>query len=86
MKDKSAIAGIAETKFAKRLEPSELELACEVVGAALADAGIEPGEVDALGSFTMEDTSEGELARTLGLGDLVYFSQVDYGGGAGCGQ
>ena len=85
MKDKAAIAGIAETKFAKRLEPSELELACEVVGAALADAGIEPGEVDALGSFTMEDTSEVELARTLGLGDLVYFSQVDYGGGAGCG-
>jgi acetyl-CoA acetyltransferase len=85
MKDKTAIVGIAESEFAKRLEPSELELACQVVKAALDDAGIQPSEVDALGSFTMEETSEVELARTLGLGELTYFSQVHYGGGAGCG-
>jgi acetyl-CoA acetyltransferase len=85
LRDKAAIVGIAETRFAKQLEPSELELACQVVKAALDDAGIRPEEVDALGSYTMEQTQEFELARNLGLGDLTFFSQVGYGGGAGSG-
>ena len=85
LKDKTAIVGIAETRFAKSLEPSELELACQVIKAALDDAGIEPAEVDALGSYTMEQTQEFEVARNLGLGDVTFFSQVGYGGGAGCG-
>src|SRR3989304_7064694 len=85
LKDKTAIVGIAETRFAKSLEPSELELACQVIKAALDDAGIEPAEVDALGSYTMEQTQEFEVARNLGLGDLTFFSQVGYGGGAGSG-
>ncbi len=83
--DKTAIVGMAESRFAKSLEPSELELAAGVVTRALADAGIAPEEVDALGCYTMEDTSEMELARTVGLGEIHYFSQVGYGGGAGCG-
>jgi len=81
-KNKTAIVGIGQTEFSKKLDPSELELACEAVLAALAEAGIHPSEVDALGSYTMEDTSEAELARTLGFGDLNYFGQVSYGGGA----
>lgn len=84
MKDRVAIAGIGQTKFARNLAPSELELACTAVQAALEDAGIDAGEVDALGCFTMEQTPEFELARNLGFGDLHYFSQVPYGGGAGC--
>jgi len=85
IKNRTAIVGIAETEFAKHLEPSELELACTVIKSALDDAGIKPAEVDALASFTMEDTSEVDLARSLGLGELCYFGQVGYGGGAGCG-
>ncbi|MFQ5477803.1 MAG: lipid-transfer protein [Candidatus Binatia bacterium] len=85
LKDVTAIVGIAESEFAKALEPAELELACGVIKGALDDAGIEPSEVDALSSFTMEDTLEFEVARAVGLGDLTFFSQVGYGGGAGCG-
>jgi len=85
MQDATAIVGIAETRFAKSLEPSEPELACQVITAALEDAGIAPSEVDALSCFTMEDTPEFEVARTVGFGDLTYFSQVGYGGGAGTG-
>jgi len=84
MKDQVAIVGIGETPFAKRLEPTELELACQAVKAALEDAGVSPHEVDALGSYTMEETQEFELARNLGFGDIAFFSQVGYGGGAGC--
>jgi acetyl-CoA acetyltransferase len=85
LKDASAIVGIGQTAFAKQLEPTETELACTAVKAALDDAGIDPFEVDALGSYTMEGTEEFDLARNLGFGDIVYFSKVAYGGGAGCG-
>jgi acetyl-CoA acetyltransferase len=83
LKDRTAIAGIGETPFAKRLEPSEKELACQAILAALEDAGIDPSEVDGLASYTMETTDEVEIARNLGLGDVTFFAQVGYGGGAG---
>ncbi len=85
MKDATAIVGIAETRFARKLEPNEKELACQAILAALDDAGIEPGEVDGLASYTLETTSEVEIAKNIGAGDITYFSQVGYGGGAGPG-
>lgn len=84
--DRTAIAGIGQTELAKRIDrASETQLAAEAVVAALADAGISPSEVDGLASFTMEATEEVQLAKTVGLGDITWFSQVGYGGGAGCG-
>jgi len=85
LRDKTAIVGIGQTRLAKHLEGSETELACRAVLAALDDAGIAPEEVDALGSFTLETTGEFELASALGLGEIKFFSQVPYGGGAACG-
>lgn len=84
MKDRTAIVGIGQTEFAKRLAPTEMELACNAVQMALDDAGIDASEVDALACYTMEQTPEFELARSMGFGDLHFFSQVPYGGGAGC--
>ena len=85
IKDKTAIAGIGQTAFGKKLPESELELACTAVLNALDDAGIDRSEVDGLASYTQESNSEVVLARNLGLGDITYFSQVGYGGGAGPG-
>lgn len=85
IKDKAAIVGIGATKFAKKLEESETELATIAVSQALEDAGIKASEVDALTSFTMESTDESTLAANLGFGDVRFFSQIGYGGGAGCG-
>jgi acetyl-CoA acetyltransferase len=84
VKDRTAIVGIGETEFAKRLAPSETELACIAIRNALDDAGIDPSEVDALASFTMETTDEIEISRNVGFGDISFFSQVGYGGGGGC--
>ena len=33
----------------------------------------------------MEPNREIDVARNVGLGDVTWFSQVGYGGGAGCG-
>ncbi|HXW35111.1 MAG TPA: lipid-transfer protein [Acidimicrobiales bacterium] len=83
--DATAIVGIAQTEFSKHLEPGEAELACQVIVDACADAGISPSEVDALCSYTMEATEEVDIARNIGCGDVTFFSQIGYGGGAGCG-
>ncbi|HKD65620.1 MAG TPA: hypothetical protein VKB84_02180 [Candidatus Binataceae bacterium] len=84
IKDRTAIAGIGETNFGKLLAISEERLACEAILAALDDAGIVAGEVDGLCSYTMETTDATEVARNIGAGDITFFSQVGYGGGAGC--
>jgi acetyl-CoA acetyltransferase len=83
LKDAAAIVGIGETAFAKKLEPSEKSLALEAILAALDDAGISPGEVDGLASYTLESSDEVEIARNIGAGDITWFNQVGYGGGAG---
>lgn len=84
LRDAAAIVGIGQTPFAKHLEPFEGQLAAQAVMAALDDAGIEAHEVDGLCSFTIETTDEVNLARSIGAGDVTFFSQVGYGGGAGC--
>jgi acetyl-CoA acetyltransferase len=84
LQDAAAIVGIGQTEFAGRIDRSETQLAAEAVVAALADAGIAPAEVDGLCSFTMETTDGVTLAKSVGTGDVTFFSQVGYGGGAGC--
>ena len=81
----TAVVGIGQTAFGKGLPDTELSLACQAVSLALDDAGIAPSEVDGLASFTMEPDREVDVARNVGLGDITFFSQVGYGGGAGCG-
>ena len=85
LKDRTAIVGIGQTAFGKGLEDSELSLACQAISLALDDCGIAPGEVDGLASFSMEPGREVEVAKNLGMGNITFFSQVGYGGGAGCG-
>ncbi len=84
-RDRAAIVGVGQTEFAKHLEPSEKVLALQAISAALDDAGVDPAQVDGLSSYTLETTDEVDIARNLGLGDITYFGQVGYGGGAGCG-
>jgi len=85
VKDETAVVGIGQTKLGKGLPDSELSLACQAISLALDDAGIAPAEVDGLASFTLEPFREVEVARAVGLGDITFFSQVGFGGGAGSG-
>jgi acetyl-CoA acetyltransferase len=85
LKDRSAIAGIGATEFSKSSGRSELQLAAECVAAALDDAGLVPGDVDGMVTFTMETNPEIEVARNVGIGDLSFFSRIHHGGGAGGG-
>ncbi|MGY0541625.1 lipid-transfer protein [Nocardioides sp. YJ-D4] len=84
LSNRAAIVGIGATEFSKESGRSELQLSVEATRAALVDAGLTPADVDGLTTFTMDTSSEIALARELGLGDLRFFSRINYGGGAAC--
>src|ERR1700686_2959483 len=81
----AAIAGIGQTEFSKESGRSELQLACEAVKAAIDDAGLRPHEIDGMVTFTMDSNEEIEVARSVGIGDLTFFTRVPHGGGAAAG-
>ncbi|QYJ04903.1 lipid-transfer protein [Nocardioides panacisoli] len=80
----AAIVGIGATEFSKESGRSELQLSVEATQAALADCGLTPADVDGLTTFTMDNSAEIALARELGMGELRFFSRINYGGGAAC--
>jgi acetyl-CoA acetyltransferase len=79
---RAAIVGIGQTEFSKESGRSELQLACEAVKAALDDAGLQPSQVDGMVTFTADSSDELEIARSLGVDDLSFFTRVPHGGGA----
>jgi acetyl-CoA acetyltransferase len=85
LNNEAAIVGIGQTEFSKNSGRSEVQLACEAVKAAVEDAGLEPSDIDGMTSFTLDTSDEVEIARSVGLGDLTFFSRIGYGGGAAIG-
>ncbi len=85
LRDAAAIVGIGQTEFSKNSGRSELQLACEAVKAALDDAGLAPSDVDGMTTFSLDTNDEIEVAQTVGIGDLTFFSRVPHGGGAAIG-
>jgi acetyl-CoA acetyltransferase len=83
--ERAAIAGIGATEFSKQSGRSELQLACEATIEALNDCGLEPSDVDGMVTFTMDSNNEIDVARSVGVPELKFFSRVHYGGGAACG-
>ena len=81
---RTAIVGIGATEFSKDSGRSELQLATEAVHAALTDAGLTPQDVDGMATFAMDTNPEIDVARSLGVPQLRFFSRVTYGGGAAC--
>jgi acetyl-CoA acetyltransferase len=82
---KAAIVGIGQTEFSRHARRTELQLACEAVTAALADAGLTPDDVDGLVSYTVDPVEETELVRSVGITEIGYSSRVPYGGGGSMG-
>ena len=86
-RDCFAIAGIGETEYTKagRATRPEFTLACEAVTRAIADAGLEPRDVDGLCAYGYERSDPLTLAQTLGLEHLRYSALYPGGGNAATG-
>jgi len=81
---KAAIVGIGATEFSKDSGRSELRLAVEAVKAAIEDAGLAPEQIDGMVTYSGDTNPDIDIARSLGIGELTFFSRVHYGGGACC--
>ncbi|GAA2034836.1 acetyl-CoA acetyltransferase [Yaniella flava] len=71
MNDTAHITGWAHTPFGKLPQEDVETLMAEVTGKAIADAGLEPGEIDAVkvGVFNNGFSSQGFEAALIGAGD-----------------
>ncbi len=85
LRGKAAIVGAGCTEFSRQAGRTELQLACEAISAALADASLTPADVDGLVSYTVDPVDETELVRSIGFRELTFSSRVPYGGGGSMG-
>jgi acetyl-CoA acetyltransferase len=81
IRDKAAIAGIGQTRFAKWLGRSEYDMAVEAIWNACDDAGISPRQIDGLVRYDMEQIDEEQLLSVLGNPELRFFAGTGWGGG-----
>lgn len=83
-RDTCAIVGIGATDFSRCSERSELSLAVQASLAALADAGLDPSDVDGIIRCDMDNVRGNDLAHTLGIRELTYLGENGPGGAAPC--
>ncbi len=77
----AAVAGVGQTRFARDMGRTELDLACEAVRAACDDAGLPVHAIDGVASFHVEQVDEIDLAYTLGFDHMRFMGRTPSGGG-----
>lgn len=79
---RAVIAGIGETTYWRwgKADRSELQLACEAILKAAADAGLPPEAIDGLASYAGDRNEPMRIQDALGL-DAVRFGSMVWGGG-----
>ena len=81
LRDRYAIVGVGETGYTRGSGCTTRELGTRAVRAALADAGLAPGDVDGMLSYSFNDsTFSTDIAGDLGI-RLNFYMDV-YGGGS----
>jgi acetyl-CoA acetyltransferase len=80
----TAVVGIGQTEFSKHSGRSELQLAGEAVAAAVADAGLTPGDIDGAVTFAMDVNDELAVMRCAGIPSLRFTARTRGGGGGAC--
>ncbi|MBV1918211.1 MAG: lipid-transfer protein [Sphingomonadaceae bacterium] len=76
----TAISGIGQTLFSKESGRTVMSLCAEASAAAIVDAGLEPGDIDGLISFSMDTNSDHDLQQALGIPAVRFTSRLPFGG------
>src|SRR5438067_10288559 len=81
LRDRTAIVGIGETEYTRRggATRGEMQLACEAIRRAVADAGLDLDEVDGLCAYNGDRCTIVEVAEALNL--QLRFANLYPGGG-----
>lgn len=83
-RDRCAIVGVGESEYSKNSGVGVTTLAARATLAALADAGIDPAEVDGVIRNDMDLVSCAALADAIGARDLTYYGEAGPGGSGPC--
>ncbi|WP_250279589.1 lipid-transfer protein [Frankia sp. Cppng1_Ct_nod] len=83
-RDRCAIVGIGATDYSRDSGRSDLTLATQAALAALDDAGLSPADIDGVVRCDMDTVLHSDLADSLGIDNLTYWSEVGPGGVAPC--
>jgi 17-hydroxy-3-oxo-4-pregnene-20-carboxyl-CoA lyase len=78
---RAAVAGIGQTRYAKAMGRSEIDLALEAIRACCADAGLPTSAIDGFVSYHIEQVAEVDLMTALGLPELRFMARTPSGGG-----
>ena len=83
MKGEAAVVGVGESIYyrAGRSPHDAFQLACIAIRNAIADAGLEPRDIDGIVSFMHNGADAARLASTIGFGNLRFAAQAWSGGG-----
>ena len=79
-RDRCAISGIGATTYSRDSGRSDLALATEASLAAIADAGLLPGDIDGIVRCDMDLVRGNDLVHTLGIPELSYLGEAGPGG------
>jgi acetyl-CoA acetyltransferase len=83
-RDRCAVVGIGSTDFTRDSARSVLTLATQAARAAIADAGLNPVDIDGIVGCDHDVVTPYTLAAALGATDLSYWAQTGPGGVAPC--
>jgi acetyl-CoA acetyltransferase len=87
LKDQTCIVGVGHTDYYKRggsFPRSGLELLLEAILKALADAGLDVGEVDGFSSYSGGGVDGATMGNLLGLPEVRFTAVATGGGGGSC--
>lgn len=79
-RDRCAIVGIGATDFSRDSGRSDLTLATQAALAAIADAGLTPAAIDGIVRCESDTVLHNDLADSLGIPELTFWSAVGPGG------
>ena len=83
-RDRCAIVGIGATDFSSDSGRSDLTLATQASLAAIDDAGLRPRDIDGIIRCDHDLVRHNDLAESIGVQNLTYWSTVGPGGVAPC--
>ena len=78
----AVVAGVGQSRFARRAGVTEATLAMQAITAALRDARVEPAEIDGVVRCDRDAVWEYDLPGVLGMRALHFYNAVPLGPGA----
>ena len=80
LSDKACVSGVGETKYARGLTRSALELQLEASLKAIADAGLDPKDIDGVIPIGIVSGTAEDFIDNFGIPDLRFSAVIPHGG------